>query len=131
MTNREKYLDEILAALPWGKFNGEIDYCQNNECASCDFETKRRACRKEAMDWLQAEADMEPKKEPEIDWSKVSVDTPIYVRDREDQEWRPRYFAKYEDGLVHTWNGGTTSWSTNGSTMCWNYARLAKEDDEA
>ena len=78
----------------------------------------------EATAWLQAEA----VEEPEVDWSKVPVDTPIWVRDSEDNEWRPRYFAKYEDGLVHSWYGGTTSWSTNADTMFWNYAKLAKED---
>ena len=124
MTNREKYLDEILAAMLWGKFSGEIDYCQNRECDDCDFETGQRSCRKEAMDWLRAEAVEELK----VDWNKVPVDTPVWVRDREDQDWKPRYFAKYEDGLVHAWDGGTTRWSTDGSTICWSHAKLAKED---
>ena len=125
MTNREKYLDEILAAMPWGKFSGEIDYCQNRECDDCDFETRQRSCRKEAMDWLKAEA----VEEPEVDWSKVPVDTPIWVRNSEDKEWRPRYFAKYEGGLVHSWYRGTTSWSANADTVFWNYAKLAKENE--
>ena len=125
MTNREKYLDEILAAMSWGKFSGEIDRCQNHKCDDCDFETGQRSCRKETMDWLRAEAGEEPEV---VDWSKVPMDTPIWVRDSEDNEWRPRYFAKYEDGLVHSWYGGTTSWSTNADTMFWNYAKLAKED---
>ena len=73
MTNREKYLDEILAAMSWGKFSGEIDHCQNHKCDDCDFETGQRSCRKEATAWLQAEA----VEEPEVDWSKVPVDTPI------------------------------------------------------
>ena len=37
--------------------------------------------------------------EPEIDWYKVAVDTPILVRDSEDEEWQRRYFAKYENFL--------------------------------
>lgn len=124
MTNREKYLDEILSAMSWGKFSGEIDHCQNHKCDDCDFETGQRSCRKEATAWLQAEA----VEEPEVDWSKVPVDTPIWVRDSEDNEWRPRYFAKYEDGSVHTWNGGTTSWSSDGGTTGWTQAKLAEED---
>ena len=63
-----------------------------------------------------------------IDWSKVPVDTPIYVRDREDHPWRPRYFAGLEDGLIGVWSGGATSWSTDGSTSCWTHAKLAKEE---
>lgn len=136
MTNREKYLDEILAAMSWGKFSGEIDHCQNHKCDDCDFETGQRSCRKEAIDWLRAEADAEPK----VDWSKVPVDTRIWVRDHDVCEWEPRYFAKYEDGRVYAWSYGTTSWSVgsevtrrnaDGSITCWNYAKLAKEDDEA
>lgn len=124
MTNREKYLDEILSAMSWGKFSGEIDHCQNHKCDDCDFETGQRSCRKEATAWLQAEA----VEEPEVDWSKVPVDTPIYVRDFECGEWWPRHFAKFEDGEVFTWDYGKTSWSTNGDTTCWNHAKLVKED---
>ena len=124
MTNREKYLDEILAAQHWGNFDGEIRGCGN--CPECDFNDGSNTfpCKNARLVWLQAEA----VEEPEVDWSKVPVDTPIWVRDSEDNEWRPRYFAKYEDGLVHSWYGGTTSWSTNADTMFWNYAKLAKGD---
>ena len=124
MTNREKYMDEILAVQHWGNFDGEIRGCGN--CPECDFNDGSNTfpCKNARLVWLQAEA----VEEPEVDWSKVPVDTPIWVRDSEDNEWRPRYFAKYEDGLVHSWYGGTTSWSTNADTMFWNYAKLAKED---
>lgn len=124
MTNREKYLDEILAAIPWGKFSGEIDYCQNRECDDCDFDTGQRSCKKETMDWLQAEVS----EESEVDWSKVPVDTPVWVRDRESDPWRPRYFAGVICGSVHTWNGGTTSWSSDSGTTDWKYAKLAEGD---
>ena len=124
MTNREKHLNEILAVQHWGKFDGEIRGCGN--CPECDFNDGSNTfpCKNARLVWLQAEADGEPK----VDWSKVPMDTPVWVRDREDQDWKPRYFAKYEGGLVYAWDGGTTSWSTNGSTMYWNCARLAKED---
>ena len=125
MTNREKYLDEILSAMPWGKFGGEIDYCQNRECDDCDFETRQRSCKKETMDWLRAEAGEEPEV---VDWSKVPMDTPVWVRDRESDPWRPRYFAGAIGGSVHTWNGGTTSWSSDGGTTGWTQAKLAEED---
>lgn len=127
MTNMEKYLDEILAGSLWGVFEDGLCPCDLHSCSGCDFDDSEANCTTARLKWLRAEADAEPK----VDWSKVPVDTRIWVRDREDQDWKPRYFAKYEDGLVHAWDGGTTSWSTNGSTMCWNYARLAKEDDEA
>lgn len=125
MTNREKYLDEILAAMSWGKFSGEIDHCQNHKCDDCDFETGQRSCRKEIMDWLRAEVD----KEPEVDWNKVPVDTPVWVRDRDGNTWRPRYFARYENGLIYTWANGATSWSSDGIGTYWNQAKLAEGDD--
>lgn len=62
-----------------------------------------------------------------IDWSKVAVDTPILVRDCEISIWEKRHFASFENGKVHAWNGGTTSWSTeNKNTMSWKYAKLAE-----
>ena len=125
MTNREKYLDEILAAMSWGKFSGEIDRCQNHKCDDCDFETGQRSCRKETMDWLRAEAGEEPEV---VDWSKVPMDTLIYVRDRESDPWKPRHFAGIIGKNVQAWHDGTTSWSSGGSASSWKYAKLAKED---
>ena len=61
------------------------------------------------------------------DWSKVEVDTPIFVRNRIEDVWKCRYFAKYEDGKVYTWCGGRTSWSNviSYEPVNWNYAELA------
>lgn len=57
--------------------------------------------------------------EPPIDWTKVAVDTPILVSDSNDHRWLKRYFAKYENGSVFAWNGGRTSWSSEGhATVC-------------
>lgn len=62
-----------------------------------------------------------------VDWSKVEVDTPIFVRNRIEDTWKCRYFAKYEDGKVYTWCGGRTSWSNviAYEPVNWNYAELA------
>ena len=62
-----------------------------------------------------------------VDWSKVEVDTPIFVRNRIEDMWKCRYFAKYEDGKVYTWCGGRTSWSNviSYEPVNWNYAELA------
>ena len=72
---------------------------------------------------------VEDQKEPEIDWSKVKVDTPILVRDNEDSKWLKRYFAKYEDGLVYAWLGENTSYTTC-SAAKWKYAKLAESEEE-
>lgn len=68
------------------------------------------------------------KEESEIDWSKVAVDTPILVRDREDGTWCKRHFAKFENDTVYTWNYGGTSWTSNESIR-WKYAKLAEEGE--
>lgn len=69
------------------------------------------------------------KEEPEVDWSKVAVDTPILVRDFGDEEWTKRHFAKFELGVVHAWESGATSW-TSDVMIAWKCAKLAEEGDE-
>ena len=80
---------------------------------------------------MVALAEMQEKKwanseyvEPPIDWSKVAVDTPILVNDSNDHGWVKRYFAKYENGSVFAWNGGKTSWSSEGHATAWGLAKL-------
>lgn len=38
-----------------------------------------------------------------VDWSKVEVDTPIFVRMSNEEVWKCRYFAMYKDGEVYAW----------------------------
>ena len=52
--------------------------------------------------------------EDETDWSKVEVDTKVLVRDRPNDEWEKRYFAKYVDGKVYVFKEGKTSWNSIG-----------------
>lgn len=62
-----------------------------------------------------------------IDWSKVEVDTPVFVRDDINEVWKCRYFAEYKDGRVYTWRDGKTSWSNviSDRPVVWGYAELA------
>ena len=125
MTNAEKYKEKIE--------NYKGDFCENfvqptilkrDTCEGMGC----HQCRMLQMMWL-----MDEYKEPETDWSKVAVDTPILVKDHENEDWYKRHFAKYEDGKVYAWNDGYTSWSKEyiGDGMVdWKYAKLAKEDDE-
>lgn len=66
-----------------------------------------------------------------VDWSKVAVDTPILVRDSEEEAWRKRHFAKYENGIVYAWGYGATSWSAYGSDniIDWEMAKLAESEE--
>lgn len=92
-------------------------------CDECLLNNKNEFCSNEALNWLFSEYE-----EPEVDWSKVKVDTPIYVRDTEEEEWRKRHFAGFEDGEVSAWNGGLTSWTADDekNVRFWKYAKLAE-----
>ena len=70
---------------------------------------------------------MEEYEEPEVDWSRVKVDTPILVRQGKNGEWLERHFAKYENGDVYAWVDGQTSW-TGADEIKWKYAKLAEVD---
>lgn len=124
MKNYEKYAGEIR------KYEAE-ELCDEFikphilKKDSCDGVTCEK-CSMLQMLWL-----VEEYKEPETDWSKVEVDTPILVRDYESQEWEARHFAKYEDGVIYAWSGGVTSWTAynNGFTE-WKCAKLAESEEE-
>ena len=121
MKNYEKYADEIR------EYNG-TDFCKDfvrpnilkkNSCVGVNC----GRCNMLQIIWL-----MEEYEEPEIDWSKVEVDTPILVANFETNGWSKRYFAKYEDGRVYAWSDGKTSWSTDTVTR-WKYAKLAESEE--
>lgn len=67
-------------------------------------------------------------KEPEVDWSKVPVDTPILVS-RDGDGWYKNHFAKFENGEVYAWSFGCTSWTVPRENYItrWEYAELAEE----
>ena len=83
------------------------------------------------VEWKYAKLseDEEERKEFEVDWSKVKIDTPILVGEG-DGEWVKRYFAEYKDGIVYAWCGGSTSWDANNMMMAWKYAKLAESEEQ-
>lgn len=138
MKNREKYREEIVKAIKdrdscefmiktvnpvysdgW-ECNDEL--CQMDEC---------EACLKLFAFWLDEEY-IEPPK-PEVDWSKVPVDTLVRVRERENQEWILRYFKGInEDSLRHryeAWESGATSKTAEGKYLCWKYCELVEDEN--
>ena len=122
MKNYEKYADEIRG------YEGDsfcADFVKSNILKSeyCDLDCTR--CRMLQVIWL-----LEDYEEPEVDWSKVEVDTPILVRDFEESDWFRRHFAKYENGTVYAWDGGDTSWSGGDIMTEWKYAKLAESEEE-
>lgn len=133
MTNYEKYRDMIVKSNYTSKNEDDV-FCNNfvepkilkpigKDCLgiTCNY------CRVLTTVWLLDQY-KEPK-EPEVDWSKISVDTKVYVKDNENDKWIKRYFAKYEKGRVYTWMYGNTSWVSDGIEIeSWEYAKLAEEE---
>ena len=64
--------------------------------------------------------------EDEVDWDEVEVDTKVLVRNKTDDNWLKRHFAKYEDGKVYVFKNGRTSWSSRGITH-WQETKLWEE----
>ena len=124
MKNYEKYEDEIRNYESSDSFcNGFVkpnilksDHCNGTDCTKCRM--------------LQAIWLLKDYEEPEVDWSKVEVDTPILVRNSEDEEWSKRHFAKCEckGRFIFTWSGSGTSW-TEEDLSVWNYAKLPEGEE--
>ena len=131
MKNYKKYADEIKKY----KVNKDEYFCnefiiphilKKDSCAGIGCEH----CHMLQLLWLMEE--YEDYEEPEVDWSKVEVDTPILVRTVEGADWVKRSFAKYEGGMVYVWNNGKTSWTAldNECVTPWQYAKLAESEEE-
>ena len=133
MTNKEKYADKIIElAIDEGALalkNGEPAPCSKIKCEDCDY-GKSDSCggsEYKFREWLNSEY-----VEPPVDWSKVAVDTPILVRGYEEESWKKRHFAKYENGIVYAWSAGSTSWSARMSNDItdWKFAKLAESEEK-
>lgn len=133
MTNREKYAEQILDIATTGHSiavdkKGNFHKCSDMECKDCIFSRVKQGdgcCGEKIKEWSEQEY-----VEPPVDWSKVPVDTKVFVRDSDSEPWAPRYFAKFKDGKIFTWTNGATSFSRNrvcGSSW-WNQGKLAEED---
>ena len=125
MKNYEQYADEIREYEDEAFCNDFVkphilgrDSCSGVGCVRC--------CMFQ-MIWLLEE--YEEPEEPEVNWDKVEVDTPILVRYSKKATWKKRYFAKYENNKVYAWDAGATSWSAKTITD-WRYAKLIENNIE-
>lgn len=131
MLNIEKYKDKLveLCVIDIDRLaliQGQPRICNSSLlCNECLFNNNLDFCSDEALNWLFSEY-----KEPEVDWSKVKVDTPILVKDTEEGEWQKRHFSGVKNGKVYAWHDGLTSWSAiGGCERSWKYAKLAESED--
>ena len=143
MLNIEKFKNELvrLGVINVDRLgfyqNGNLTDCNYTHCSNCkkvlmkqanitEEEFFKESCEENILRWLFSEYE-----EPEVDWSKVKVDTLIYVRCSDDEKWVPRYFAKFEDGRVYAWSDGTTSFTTPiAGAVDWEYAKLAESEEK-
>ena len=123
MKNFEKYEDEVRKFKD-GNFCEEFVIPHILKSDSCAY-LSCSDCGRRQMLWF-----VEEYEEPEVDWSQVEVDTPIWVKYSELTNWKKRHFAKYENGIIYAWNNGETSWTTVAMTD-WKYAKLAEDEKES
>ena len=130
MTNKEKYADKIIEIAAVSKLalkDGKPVPCVSMKCSECGFYSTNYSCTHNVREWLDSEYVAPP-----VDWSKVAIDTPILVRGYEEESWKKRHFAKYENGIVYAWSAGSTSWSARMSNDItdWKFAKLAESEEK-
>ena len=133
MKNREKYKNELVDVIKedgvvcefvkkhevYRMFeNDSNSYCKM-ACATCNTALQL---------WLDEEYE-----EPEVDWSKVPVDTLVRVRGLEIEEWTLRYFKGIDEEATESrfiaWGNGTTSKTAYGNYTHWKYCELVEDED--
>ena len=143
MKNREKYREEILEEFATSfDFNIGCSFTKKHIIPCYDPEKRAQDgtcrgitcpdCAKMFAFWLDEEYE-EPLK-PEVDWSKVPVDTLVRVRNRESEDWRLMYFKELRTDYVFnrhiTWKDGKTSKTAEGDCVGWQYCELVEDEDE-
>ena len=109
-----------------GKGNG----CNDIWCGDCPFMGR---CRPMELGTPEKALELVMNYGIPVDWTKVPVDTPIYVRDSEEDDWLPQYFSGFVKGRVFAWVGGKTSFSAKNklsNTISWNFAKLKDNGGE-
>lgn len=98
-------------------------------CKDCPLLSDRESgyCAANYGEVTQGQIDAVMTWELPVDWSKVPVDTKVIVWDGEKKY--KRYFAKYENGKIYTFENGMTSWSEeHGWLAQWKYGRIAEDE---
>lgn len=133
MLNKEKYAKEIIdiicntGELP-AVIKGRPYNCEGKSCEDCEF--YNTSCCNGFKEWANSEC-----VEHEIDWTKVPIDTPVYVRDFSIRQWNKRHFHKFDkdNEFYYCYCDGQTSWTSeeDDNNMCigWRQCKLAEGVD--
>ena len=132
MTNGEHYAEKLMdfACVNMSfavNQDGRLDRCDSIPCDDCRFYVENsKDCSDYRREWIKQEY------VPTIDWTKVPVDTKVWVKDG-DNSWVREHFAKYDGGRVYTYLYGKTSWSFGRDKSdyidSWDEAKLADPED--
>lgn len=129
MTKYEHYEEKIERITRVGLTFGfdpkknEVFLCEGANCGRCLFISGN--CEENKLKWADEEY-----KEPEVDWSKVPIDTPVLAA-MDKAKWYNFYFAGTDDyGNTYVYSSGRTSWSSktayDSDTVKVPYIRLAE-----
>lgn len=140
MTNYEKDKEKIDTILNSNRDiaidieTNEITICASIACIRCLFSSNNNnngstSCYRTTIKWLVSEY-----KEPEVDWTKVPIDTPV-LASMDGGKWYNFYFAGIDDfGNAYVYASGRTSWSSktayDSETVKVPYIKLAEVSDE-
>jgi hypothetical protein len=130
-TNFEHYKDEIIKNYFWGidrcefkkKYILKTGSCRHLVCSECHPMVR---------EWLD-----KPYEETviEIDWSRVPVDTPVFVNNYDGKVEFRRHFKEYKDDVdckFICYDDGRSSFTVTNSDITvshWFNCRLAREED--
>lgn len=136
MKNKKKFEKELYDLLCAGGIlavdqNDNPVSCYAISCDHCKLHSGLYPCSCIREKWLESEYI-----EPEVDWSKVPIDTKVLVADSVDGPWIPRYFAGLDKkGAPLTWQFGRTSFTSKDKrpeekASVWEYIKLYDKEYE-
>lgn len=83
----QRHAENIVVFTPDGKYSSD--------------DLKPILFHDEVKDW--------PNPPKQFDWTKVPVDTPVWVRQNNDEHWVERHFSNYKNDKFYCWDDGKTS----------------------
>lgn len=134
MTNYESIepdkVKEIFAkSFAVDKRTGKVKACIEFDCGNCLF-NHNSPCRVAKMKWLDQPVFDQEK---DIDWSKVPVDTPVLVWNRDTETECRRHFCELkcaEPYIFRTFAIGKTSWTAYECDRSdWEHCKLYRQED--